>query len=450
MFKPRLPSRRLAWACLLGSLTFGATLARGTTASPAPVVNLRAQIVRQFLARHEGTVPLSQATRGVHAFTLEVHRIQTEIAPGVRVEAWAFGFPGQAATVPGPELRVKVGERVRVTLVNTHDQPHALHLHGITSLAQEMDGVPHLSGEVLPGQSFTYEFVATEAGTFAYHCHFQTNVHLDMGMYGALIVEDPDHKPVWSQDHTLILDEWDSHHDAAKLPYQPQYDEFLVNGRAFPFIPPLKILAGETHLVRLLNVGAQPHSLHLHGTSFLVTAKDGHDLSVPYMADTLPILPGERYDVLVKGRDGTFPWHDHNSNANTTGGQYPGGMHFDVEGSPALRADGTPAPIQAHDHGHRDMSGMGSMDVSSTTASSVVTISNFEFNPEAVHIKAGGSVTWENHDAVAHEVVVTLGGQEVHRELPPHGQVTLTFPRTGTFAYHCLPHPFMTGTVAVE
>ncbi|GGO31678.1 multicopper oxidase family protein [Deinococcus humi] len=290
-------------ACMLGTLVLGTAPARGET----PGLSARTDIVRQFLTRPEGTVPLAQATRGTHEFTLEVHRIQTEIVPGVQVEQWAFGFPGQPASVPGPELRVKVGERVQITLVNTHDQPHVLHLHGITSLAQEMDGVPHLSHEVRPGGTFTYEFVATEAGTHAYHCHFQTNVHLDMGMYGALIVEEPDQIPIWSKEHTLILDEWDSRHDGAKLPYTPQYDAFLVNGRAHPLIPELKIPSGETHLVRFIHMGALPHSLHLHGTSFLVIAKDGHDLPLPYLADTLPILPGERYDVLVRGRDGTFP-----------------------------------------------------------------------------------------------------------------------------------------------
>ncbi|MFC4453906.1 multicopper oxidase family protein [Deinococcus sonorensis] len=439
MFNVRLPSR-LAWVTLLGALTISAPLAHST---PAPS-DLRRQVMQQFLERREGTVPLSEATRGVHSFTLEVHKIRTEIAPGVSVEQWAFGFPGQPATVPGPELRVRLGEEVRITLVNTHDQPHALHLHGITSLAQEMDGVPHTSHELLPGQSFTYSFVATEAGTFAYHCHFQTNVHLDMGMYGALIVEDPEHPHPWTQEHTLILDEWDSHHDPAKLPYVPHYDEFLVNGHSFPLIPPLQIPPGRTDLVRFVNMGAEPHSLHLHGTSFLVIAKDGHDLPAPYVADTLPILPGERYDVLVKGRDGTFPWHDHNSNANTTGGNYPGGMHFDVVGGPALRADGTPAPQQDHDH-------MGmSMPATEATSSAVVAISNFEFSPEAVHIKAGGSVTWENHDSVAHHVVVTINGQEQQQELPPHGHTTITFPQAGTFTYHCLPHPFMTGTVQVD
>ncbi|WP_407543269.1 multicopper oxidase domain-containing protein (plasmid) [Deinococcus radiomollis] len=65
--------------------------------------------------------------------------------------------------MPGPEIRMKQGDLVRITLHNTFDQPHTIHLHGIVSLAQRMDGLD----PVLPGQSFTYQFVATDAGTFA-------------------------------------------------------------------------------------------------------------------------------------------------------------------------------------------------------------------------------------------------------------------------------------------
>ena len=69
--------------------------------------------------------------------------------------------------------------------------------------------------------------------------------------------------------------------------------------------------------------------------------------------------------------------------------------------------------------------------------------------PEQVHIQAGGSVTWQNYDAVAHRVVVTVGEKVAHHELPPHGKVTVVFPEEGSLTYHCLPHPFMTGTAEV-
>ncbi|THF68170.1 hypothetical protein E7T06_17710 [Deinococcus sp. Arct2-2] len=170
---------------LLLLLLFGAATlpsARGVGSAPA-----RTDLIQHFTQRPTGTVPVSQYTGQVREFTLEVRRVTTELSPGVPVEQWAFGFPGQSASVPSLELRVRQGDLMRITLVNTQDQPHTLHLHGVTSLAQEMDGVPHTSGVVLPGKSFTQEFVATKTGTYAYHCHQQTNVHLDMVLYGALI-----------------------------------------------------------------------------------------------------------------------------------------------------------------------------------------------------------------------------------------------------------------------
>lgn len=83
MFTSRRPTHRFR-AIVLGLLTLGVAKAHGLPSPPA--ADFPARLVQDFLARPEGTVPLSQATRGVHAFTLEVRRIQTEIAPGVTVE----------------------------------------------------------------------------------------------------------------------------------------------------------------------------------------------------------------------------------------------------------------------------------------------------------------------------------------------------------------------------
>ncbi|PNY79466.1 multicopper oxidase family protein [Deinococcus koreensis] len=434
----------------------------------------RGALIQSFVQQRVGTVPLAEATGERREFTLEIHRVQTEISPGVSVEQWAFGLPGQPATVPGPELRVQVGDLVRIRVVNTHDQPHALHAHGITSLAQEMDGVPHTSTQILPGGSYTYEFVATQAGTHAYHCHFQTNVHLDMGMYGALIVEPRagEGRP-WTAEHTLILDEWDSRQNPADLKHDVQPDLFLVNGRTYPLIPDVPVPEGELHLLRVIHMGAQPHSLHLHGHSFLVLAKDGHDLPAPFEADTLPVLPGERYDLLVKGRDGAFPFHDHTTPQNVNGGVYPGGMHFMVTGGPARRADGTLAPpAAAHDHHAPTIPPPGAQTPAppaspqplptgrpahdhaapapAPTGASVIRIANFEYGPAELQIRAGTAVTWTNADPVIHHLVLTSGGQDRIHELPPGASFTFTFDQPGEFRYRCQPHPFMQGVVRVS
>ena len=139
---------------------------------------------------------------------------------------WAFN-----GTLPGPTLRVNQGDLVRVHFTNTHHQPHTIHWHGIYA-DQKHDGVPHTSRAIMPGETYVYEFVAEHAGTFLYHCHVDSYRHIDMGMYGALIIEPEDN--TWDREYTLVLDDWDSDIDPMAHPYEPDHNYFLVNGKAFP------------------------------------------------------------------------------------------------------------------------------------------------------------------------------------------------------------------------
>ncbi|PYE53875.1 multicopper oxidase family protein [Deinococcus yavapaiensis] len=280
-----------------------------------------------------GTVSSDQTTGRVRRFDLHIEEVQHTLADGVSVKAWAFGLEGQPATVPGPSLRVREGDTVVINVKNNTSQPHSVHSHGITGLDELNDGVPHISGAyILPGKTMTYQFVAKEAGTHWYHCHVQTSLHQSMGMYGSLIVEDKD-APTWDREFVAILGEWDTKRDLAKPTEKPNFNYYLVNGKVGNEAPDMKIEKGQVARIRLINAGFQSHALHLHGTHFVVTHKDGYQLLAPYGADTLDIAPGETYDVFVKGRDGTWPWHDHNSLAATNDGVYPGGMLMHVRGS---------------------------------------------------------------------------------------------------------------------
>lgn len=413
-------------------------------AHPAPAAS-RDALIQGFTEAPNGTVPLNSFTGQVREFTLEIHEIEAEIAPGVRVKQWAFSVPGQPGSVPGPELRVGVGDLVKITLRNTTGRAHTIHLHGITSLAQSMDGVPHTSQAVLPGQSYTYAFVATEAGTHMYHCHVETNLHLDMGMYGALIVE-PREGAVWAKDHVLMLDEWDSHQDPDVLPHKATPNYHLVNGKAHPLIPDLRVPQGEVHLLRLLNVGQEVHSMHLHGMTFLVIAKDGQNLPLPYQADTLLIAPGERYDLLVKGRDGTFPLHDHIPPHGTNDGVDPGGIHLMVVGGPELSADGTPVTMPStHDHGTPSPP---TQNVPVQGGTVEVHVSGFRYAPAPLHVRRGTRVVWVNDDLAVHTIEVK--GVMISPPLRKGGRFAVTFDQPGTYTVVCVQHPFMTATVTVE
>src|SRR5262249_9000694 len=119
-------------------------------------------------------------------FHLEVVEVQEEVFPGEFVTFWVFAPVGRhmssPARLPSPTLRVEEGDRVAITLYNTHYLPHTIHLHG-TAQDNNMDGVPHMTQhEVPPGKSFTYRFIAKNPGTYWYHCHVQEQAHVGMGL----------------------------------------------------------------------------------------------------------------------------------------------------------------------------------------------------------------------------------------------------------------------------
>lgn len=258
----------------------------------------------------------------VKEFAIDVQEVTHELDDGVVVTAWAFN-----GVVPGPTIRVEEGDLVRVHFTNTHHQPHTIHWHGIYA-DQKYDGVPHTSTEVLPGQTYVYEFEADRAGTFLYHCHVDSYRHLDLGMAGALIIDPKDDK-TWDHEYTLILDDWDSDVDPLSAKYRPNHNYFTINGKPFPHVPTLTLKVGETTRIRLINAGYSNFAMHMHGPNFKVVASDGSPLPMPYMKDTLDIAPGERYDIEVTPtKAGLYPFHAHNLQFVLNNGFYPGGMHL--------------------------------------------------------------------------------------------------------------------------
>ena len=124
---------------------------------------------------------------------LEVIEVEQEVYPGEVLTFWVFAPAGRGmipvARAPSPTIRVEEGDRVRVTLRNTHYFPHTIHFHG-TIHPNAMDGVPDLTqAPVVPGDAFVYEFVAVNPGTHFYHCHVQPDVHIEMGLAGMFVIE---------------------------------------------------------------------------------------------------------------------------------------------------------------------------------------------------------------------------------------------------------------------
>jgi FtsP/CotA-like multicopper oxidase with cupredoxin domain/plastocyanin len=305
---------------MVGSLTAGdgAVPGDGTGAagaSPSSHANMTAeemaagheQGVKDFLAGEEtdtfGNQPLEPTMDGnVKVFDLTVEEIQWEVAKGQFVDAMAFN--GQ---VPGPEIRVSEGDRVRFVVQNQMTEPFVLHFHGLTVPNSE-DGVPYVTQPpVMPGEYWTYEFTIKDPpGMYVYHSHFNSAEQVGKGLFGALIVEprNGDWVPVYGAqpdvEYTMFVGD-------GPLGYN-------LNGKSFPATQPLVADKGDWVLIHMANDGSLLHPMHLHGFHFMVVGEDGFPLAKQnrYMADTLVVAPGSRFDIMVKADyPGAWAFHCH-------------------------------------------------------------------------------------------------------------------------------------------
>lgn len=234
----------------------------------------------------------------VKVFEITCQAVQWEFAPGQRVEAWTYN-----GVVPGPEIRVTEGDKVRVIVNNELAQSTAVHWHGLM-VPNGMDGVPGITQPpIKPGESFTYEFPIRDgnAGTHMYHAHYNSALQVTKGLLGSFVVEpkDPATRPAFDREYTLVLNDG-------------PIGGFSLNGKSFPATQPLVAKQGERVLIRYMNEGMMIHPMHLHGMPMQVIAQDGYLLPQPYTCDTLNIAPGQRFEAIVNASElGTWAFHCH-------------------------------------------------------------------------------------------------------------------------------------------
>lgn len=261
----------------------------------------------------------------VKEFHLVAKETEVELQPGLKVKAWTYN-----GTMPGPEIRVKEGDHVRVTLTNELPTATTIHFHGV-DLPNDMDGPAGLSqAPVEPGESFVYDFIAEPGGTRWYHTHTDVSSQILLGLYGAFIVE-PKHEEKVDRDYTYILTEWDAEltPDVAlgNEPRGPRdqtlrggeygTDYFLMNGKMNDAIDPIVVKEGDLVRIRLINAGNVPHPFHIHGHSFKIVATDGNPVpkDAQLTKDTVLVAPGERYDIeFVANNPGVWMVHCHIEN----------------------------------------------------------------------------------------------------------------------------------------
>lgn len=234
---------------------------------------------------------------GALVFELEASVFQWEVEPGVWREAWGYN-----GVVPGPTIRVREGDRVRVHLTNNLPESTTIHWHGQHMRGYNaMDGVSYVTQPpVKPGEKFTYEFVAYPPGTHMYHSHHNSARQVAMGLLGPLIVDPKDPAAGYQVDREYILVLNDG-----PLGY-------TLNGKSFPATEPIRARVGERILLRWMNEGALVHPMHVHGMAFTVVARDGYPQPQPWQADTINIAPGERWDTIIEADNpGVWAIHCH-------------------------------------------------------------------------------------------------------------------------------------------
>jgi FtsP/CotA-like multicopper oxidase with cupredoxin domain len=269
-----------------------------------PFLPNRRTLLAGGAAMFANSAALRAFAAGPKTFDLVAAPARTPIVGGAHSETNVWAYNG---TVPGPEIRVRQGERLRISVQNKLPESTTVHCHGIR-LPNAMDGVPDLTQKPIePGETFVYEFDCPDAGTFWYHPHVNSAAQVGRGLYGALIVEERK-PPTVDREVVWVLDDWRLRDDGSIHPDFRNFHDIAhagrlgntvtVNGRV---TDSFSVRSGERIRLRLINAAnARIFGLNFQEHSPLVVAVDGQPVE-PHAADEglIVLAPGMRMDLLL-------------------------------------------------------------------------------------------------------------------------------------------------------
>jgi FtsP/CotA-like multicopper oxidase with cupredoxin domain len=266
---------------------------------------------RSFLRGTASLVGAASLPRGAHGtaspvrqFTLvaAAGRLSLVGPPHPDTDVWCYG-----GRVPGPEIRLRQGDRVSIAVENRLAEETTVHWHGVR-VPNAMDGVPHLTQKpIAPGETFVYKFDCQDAGTFWYHPHQHSFAQVGRGLYGALIVEEPEPVAV-DRDVTWALGDWRLLKDASISDDFGNMHDVSHNGRVGNTVTvngrireSFAVRAGERIRLRLINAAnARIFGLEFAGHNPQVIALDGQPVAPHAPANGRIVLgPAMRADLLL-------------------------------------------------------------------------------------------------------------------------------------------------------
>lgn len=273
--------------------------------------------------------------------------------------------------IPGPPITIQEGEFVKIVLHNQMKVSTSLQFHGIV-VPHSVGGIPRTGqGLVEPGQTFIYQFVARQPGTFWYHPQLIHPNQKQLGLYGPIIVQPKLKSRPYDQDLTLMFSELRKAPQAvsgsaagkvapakasqAKVkivdPDEPSDGEpsksnfravawtdgatppevetdYLINGKPAPSIPAIELRKGERVKLRLINAGQEVIPLQLSGHKMEIVSINGGDRLEPHVfRDTIALNPSERVDVeFTADNPGVWSLSSESAHQSSRKGRFPGGM----------------------------------------------------------------------------------------------------------------------------
>jgi len=295
----------------------------------------------------------------IKEFRLVAKEASWELFPGTQVEALTYN--GQ---IPGPSIRVKEGDFVRIILQNDLKVPTSLHFHGLI-LPGSVDGLPRPgTGLVPPGKAYAYQFQVLQPGTFWYHPQVVNSDQQARGLYGAIVVEPASAPQSYERDYLVVLGQClvAGLPPTAQVPVTGKTSKtalsspakaigtapaeslgvispsagappsavtyFTINGKSAPAIPPLEVHKGERIRLRVVNASQQVCPLHLSGHKFEVVGTNGGDGLEPHVTrDTVAVQPGDRFDLEFSADNpGNWSLSSTLTTQTSNNGKFPGGI----------------------------------------------------------------------------------------------------------------------------